>query len=278
MFKKSYHLTWPEGRRLRYVPVGDVHWDTPECDQPRVRRFVQWVQDQEAKGDKVVISGQGDYLDFGSPSERLKLVSSNLHETTNQKIDRMHLEDLLEFAYVLKPIKHTFLGLLTGHHHYIFATQGVAGDWQGRSSDKWLAHQLGCDYWGSGIAHIRLEFEHDLYLELLLWHGAGGAQTPGGRVQKRIRFAEIAPRAHIAVMGHDNAKLSYPRSGLDFKEGKIKRYVLGSGSFQRAYLEGEEAGYVERMALIPTDLGVVVVDVELEQRDGQWRVDYHVSN
>ena len=279
MVKRTYHIPLRPDQRLRYVPFGDVHWDTPECDRPRVKRFVKWVQEREAAGEMVRISGQGDYLDFGSPSERALLTSGKLHETTNAKLDRAHLRDLKELVEVLRPIKHTFLGLLTGHHEYVFTTRGVAGDWQGRSSDRWLAHELGCDYWGNGIAYIRMQFPpRNCKLDLLAWHGAGGAQTPGGRVQKRIRVSEIAPTAHIVVVGHDNAKLVYPRSGLDYDHGKIKRYVLGSGSFQRAYLEGEEAGYAERMGLIPADLGVVVVDIMLEQRGKQWRVDYHASS
>lgn len=277
MFKRAYPLTWKSGHRLRFVPLGDIHWDTEECDRPRLTRFVKWVLAQERKGDKVVIVGLGDYLDFGSPSER-RIVEGTLHETTNVKIDRVHMQDLNEFYRILQPIRHTFLGLLTGHHHYRFATKTIAGKWQGQSSDLWLADHLGCTYWGNGIAFIRFQFVHNLHLDVLLWHGAGGAQTPGGRVQKRIRVSEIAPGAHLVVTGHDNAKLVYPRSGLDFDFGKIKRYVMGSGSFQRAYLEGEEAGYAERMGLIPADLGVVVVDIELEKREGRWRVDYHASS
>ena len=203
--------------------------------------------------------------------------SGALHDTTNVKIDRAHLEDLREFVRLVTPIKHCFLGLLTGHHHYLFATQTAAGAWQGRSSDAWLAHQLGCDYWGTGVALIRLTFPHDQHLDVLLWHGGGGAQTYGGRVMRRIRAAEIAPTAHLVISGHDNAKMAVPRSGLDFDHGSIKRYVIGSGSFQRAYVEGTEAGYVEQRGLIPADLGVTVIDIGIEKRNGKYRIDYHCS-
>ena len=52
---------------------------------------------------------------------------------------------------------------------------------------------------------------------------------------------------------------------------------MGAGSFQRAYLEGSEAGFAERMGLVPADLGVTIIDIKIEQRHGRWRVDYHCS-
>lgn len=277
MFKTTYAIALKPGQRLRLVGLGDVHWDTVEHDRARFVRFIEWVQEREAQGDRVRIPGLGDYLDFGSPTERHTLTSGGLHETTSVTLDRAHLENLREFLRLLTPIKHCFLGLLTGHHHYLFATATAAGKWKGQSSDAWLADQFGCDYWGTGVAFFRLTFPHDLFLDVLCWHGGGGAQTPGGRVMKRIRAAEIAPTAHLVMTGHDNAKLAYPRSGLDFEQGHIKRYVIGTGSFQRAYGEGLEAGYAEQRGLVPADLGVTVVEIAIEKRNGRWRVDFHAS-
>lgn len=278
MFKRAYPIPLKPGQRLRLVALSDIHWDTPECDRARFIRFVRWVQEREQKHDEIVrIPGLGDYLDFGSYTERKALTTGDLHETTNVKIDRAHLTDLREFLHVVAPIKHCFLGLLTGHHHYLFATATGAGAYQGRSSDQWLADQLGCHYWGTGVALIRLQFPHRCHLDVLCWHGGGSAQTYGGRVMRRIRAAEIAPTAHLVISGHDNAKMAVPRSGLDYDHGSIKRYVIGSGSFQRAYGEGPEAGYAEQRGLIPADLGVTVVDIGVEKRNGRYRVDYHAS-
>lgn len=277
MLKRAYKIPLKENQRLRFVPIGDIHFDSVECDRERLARLVDWCVERERQGEQVRLMCLGDALDFGSPSERRALTAGDLHETTAAKFDRAHLADLAEFMAVMRPLRNHFLGLLTGHHEYLFGTRKGAGAWKGRSSDEWIAHHLGCDYWGNGVALIRLEFPHGLFLDVLAYHGSGGAQTPGGRVQKRIRVAEIAPTAHIVVTGHDNAKLVYPRSGLDFERGSIKRYVVGSGSFQRGYLEHEEAGYAERKGLVPADLGVAIIDIMIERRDGKWRTDYHVS-
>lgn len=204
MFKGAYHVPLKPGQLLRFIFFPDTHFDTPECDRDRLIRFVEWCVGRKKRGELVRLAGLGDALDFASPSERRLIASGLLHETTAIKFDRAHLEDLREFVAALKPIHADFIGLLTGHHEYLFATKAAAGKWKGRSSDEWLADQFGCDYWGNGVALFRLLFPHDLHLDLLGYHGSGGAQTAGGRVQKRIRVAEIAPAAHIVATAHDN--------------------------------------------------------------------------
>lgn len=278
MIRKAYPIPLKPGQLLYFIPIGDIHFDSLECDQDRLVSLVKWVRAKEKRGATVRLVGHGDYLDFASPSERRHLGTETLHETTSRSLDLFHLQNAKGLLAVLAPIKHTFLGLLSGHHNYRFVTKAAAGEFAGRTSDEWLAVQLGCDYLGTGASLYRLQFPHLLYLDVLSLHGAGGAQTPGGRVMKRIRFAEIAPTAHLVISGHDNAKLAYPRSGLDFDHGKIKRYVIGSGSFQRAYLDGDtEAGYAEQRGLVPADLGVTIVTIQVEKRQGEWRVDYHCS-
>lgn len=275
---KKFRIPVPleDGQTMHLVPIGDIHFDTDECDRPRLKRFVQWVEQHTAKGELVRLVGLGDYLDWKSPSERTRTRMD--HETTVQRNERDHLDWLKKFMRVVSPIKENFLGLVTGHHHHPFESVKTAGsEWIGRSSDEWICAQLGCAYWGSGVVFARLDFPHRLYLDMLLLHGNGGGQTYGARVQKRVRFAEIAPTAHLVISGHDNAKFAYPRSGLDFEHGAIKRYVIASGSFQRAYLEEGEPGYAEQMGLIPADLGVSIVTITTEKRKGKWRVDYHVS-
>ncbi len=277
MIKKTYVIPLKDKQTLLFIPVGDIHFDTDECDRPRFKRLVEWVQEKKKQGNLVRLVGLGDYLDFGSPSEQRKIVSADLHETTSKTLDKMMLAALAEFVSVVKPIGSDFLGLLSGHHRHWFGTQVPGKDWKGRNTDEWLSRVLGIDYLGAGLTFFRLRFPHALHLDVAANHGGGSAQTAGGRVMKRVRYSDVTPGAHITLSGHDNAKFVYPRSGIDFDNGMIKRYVVGTGSFQRAYLEGEEPGYAERMMLAPADLGVSVIKIEVEQRDGHWRVDYHVS-
>lgn len=278
MIKTSWRIPLREKQELLFVPIGDVHFDTDECDIERLERFVDWVVGQEKKGYMVRLLGIGDYLDLASPSNRRRIME--MYDTTRKTIDSIAVEEISRFVKLFRPIKHCFLGLLTGHHTHIFTSDKRSHGWAGKTSDQYIANQLGCpsysDHDRMSVVLGRMLLPHQTHLDILALHGSGGAQTPGGRVAKRIKYAEIAPTAHIVISGHDNAKLAYPRSGLDYEHGSIKRYVVGSGSFQRAYLEGH-TGYAEEMGLVPADLGVTVVRIGVEQRHGKWRVDYHCS-
>lgn len=287
MIRRTYYVPLKEGQTLFFAGLGDMHADTDSFDRVRFERFVSWLLRQEQQGNLVRLVGVGDYADLASTSERRHLGQEELHETTYDHIERHHLRTLKRIARMLRPIRHCLLGLLTGHHYYRFGRRRTAGpEWQGRSSDEWLAHQLGCDYLGTGSTLFRLAFHkgcpgrgcsHPLHLDVLALHGAGGAQTPGGRVQKRIRFAEIAPTAHLVMSGHDNARLGYPRSGLDYERGEVKRYVIGTGAFQRSYLDDEmEAGYAERAGLIPADLWPAVAMIWIDTYRGKRALEYYV--
>ena len=275
MFKRSYAIPIKPNQRCILIPIGDIHWDTEECDRDRLFELIEWIGQQEASGAVVRLVGLGDYLDFLSPSKRRLM--DEFYETSRRTIEEKVWDNLREFSSFVAPLRGHFLGLVTGHHVHRFGVEKISKEWVGRLSDEWISRQLRCDYWGDGVALIRLLLPHSQYLDVLVYHGSGGAQTPGGRVQKRMKFAEIAPTAHIVITGHDNAKLAYPRSGLDYEKGSIKRYVIGSGSFQRAYLPGAEAGYAEKGGLVPADLGVVTVNIQVIERKGRWRVDYHTS-
>lgn len=278
MIKTDWTVRLGESQDLLFVPIGDIHFDTDECDMDRVERFVEWVQKQEKRGSMVKLLGLGDYLDCASPSNRRRI--AEMYDTTRKSLDSIVIEECQKFIKLFKPIRHCFFGLLTGHHTHVFTSDKRSGGWAGRTSDQYLAHALGCpsysDHDRMAVVLARMRLPHNQHLDVFALHGSGGAQTPGGRVMKRIRYAEIAPTAHLVISGHDNAKLAYPRSGLDYEHGHIKRYVIGSGSFQRGYLEGQ-TGFAEQMGLVPADLGVTVVRINVEQRHGKWRVDFHAS-
>lgn len=278
MIRDTWRVRLADDQELLFVPIGDIHFGTDECDLERLERFIEWVIKQEERGRVVRMLGLGDYLDLASPSNRRRI--SEMYDSTRKSIDTLMLEDCQKFAKLFHPIRHCFLGLLTGHHTHVFTSDKRSKGYAGRTSDQFLADALGCrsytDHDRMAVVLSRMELPHHMHLDVLALHGSGGGQTPGSRVMKRIRYSEIAPTAHIVVSGHDNARLAYPRSGLDWERGEIKRYVIGSGSFQRGYLEGQ-TGYAEEAALIPADLGPPAVSIRVEQYRGKWSVDYRAT-
>ena len=277
MIKRSYRIPLQPEQELYLIPLGDVHYGSDECDVERLERLVQWAVRRKKKGALVRFLGLGDYFEKGSRTE--KRAMQDVHEGIKHSMDALMYGECQALLTLLAPLKGDFLGLLGGHHAHEFIGNKHSHGNGGKTVDQVLAAGLKSEVLGNPLsgALVRLQFPHALHLDIFAHHGGGGAQTPGGRVQKRMRIAEIAPTAHIVISGHDNAKFAYPRSGLDFEHGSIKRYVIGSGSFQRAYMETEGPSFAESLALIPADLGVSIVKIEIEERHGKWRVDYHAS-
>ncbi|MGH9876369.1 MAG: hypothetical protein ACRD5H_01920, partial [Nitrososphaerales archaeon] len=84
--------------------------------------------------------------------------------------------------------------------------------------------------------------------------------------------------ANWYVMGHDDEKCVYPLEALQADKSYLKQYFSGSGSFQRGYNIGRtQASYVEKLLLTPNALGVVICTVEIQERHGMLKLDYHLS-
>src|SRR3972149_8334872 len=111
MIRKQIKIPLNEGQQLLLVPIGDIHWDTEECDQERASRFVQWVKRQEHRGAIVRIIGMGDYLDFASPSERYKIASADLHDGSYVTLDKERLDRGGGVYSGIKAIRQRFFGV-----------------------------------------------------------------------------------------------------------------------------------------------------------------------
>jgi len=289
------------------IAIGDIHYSSEkDCDRVRFKGLMNWAQDQESHGAQVFFIGTGDYNEMPSPSERAALVAAKggygLHDTTLEKLDEFMEDMTLEFYEVVKPMSHGFLGLLTGHHYYIYAS----GKNRGVRTDEHLAKLIGCPYLGD-MAVVTLRLKHkavvdskasnvlriesenildfDIPFSLMAMHGYGSGRTIGAQMTKRIRMAEVMEGLDLYVMGHDNNKAIIPREPLklnpDSPDGVSyhKQYFIGAGSFQRGYRMGTPyGGYVEQLALAPAQLGVNIVCLRVEEKNGKYRLDYHVSS
>lgn len=286
MIRTKYKAPLKDGQALHIVPMGDIHYNTKECDKERFHRAVEWCGKQIKKGDDIAIIGLGDYNDSLSPSERASLVSSNrgfgLHETTLEAIDEMAQEQVNTIGKIFKPLAGYAAGLLDGHHFMVFSGVAPKGI-RGRSNTEALCSILStskreCPYLGK-MGWIDIYCGDDCHLQVLAAHGYGGARTAGARLIKRVRMAEVA-RCDLFLMGHDNEKMAKASQVLDFVSDKYisrKQVFCGTGSFQRAYLLGAEGGYVEELLLPPADLGLTITEVRKEKRGGRWRLDWHTS-
>ena len=273
-------------QKLFIVPVGDIHWNSKDCDRERFLNLVQWAVKKKKRGHLVKFVGMGDYNDTLSTSERQVLIAAKggqgFHDSTYDELDNLSKSISDTFLKAVEPIKHDFLGLVEGHHFMQFQTK--ESGYLGKTNTEYLCDKLGCDYYGT-TAKISLSFPPSKEkLRLLVHHGFGSGNTLGGSLVKRQRVGNSFPDVNIILLGHDHRKVvgldqgivDDPRSkdGLD----TIKRYYIGTGSFLKGYIDGNTKGsYIEEKLMPPAELGVIIIGVGLEKKFNRYRLDYHAS-
>ena len=121
----EYELHFKRGDRITIVPFGDVHRSTKRCSEAKWKEFLYNMESRIALGENLYLLGMGDYDDFMSAGERIKIQNADLHETTEEKIDEVldrHVNILvreLEFA------KGRIIGLIEGNHHGKYFQSGI---------------------------------------------------------------------------------------------------------------------------------------------------------
>lgn len=284
MIRKQINYSLKPGQSLFISPFNDIHYNTEECDRERFHRYIQWGVNQKKKGNLIVGIGLGDYNDTLSPSERAALVSAKggygLHETTLREIDKLIESQTLAFSKAVWPWKGDIAMLLEGHHYSCYSGVYPNKKLKGGTTTEHLCSLLQATY-GGQLGILDIHFGHGLRLRVVATHGYGGARTPGARVIKRVRMNEVY-EGDLYLMAHDNTKMAISDNVLSHDpNGKFisrKRTYCGVGSFQKAYPDATaQGGYVEAIMLPPSDLGAVITEVRVEEREGKWRLDWHTS-
>ena len=259
-------------------PFGDIHRSAPNCDIERWLEFLNW-----AKGKRrAYFLGMGDYDDFASGSERLILGDKRLHDSTLTTLDGLYETHTIRFHNEIKFMGDRLIGLIEGNHFGEFQS--------GITTTQYLAQKMKTKYLGVS-AFIRLVFKHktrhsSTAIDIWAHHGKGGSRKVGGSLN-RVEDMLLAANADVYLMGHDHRKsCSYvptmelaatSRGGL--KLHQKKKLIARTGSFLKGYIPGKKS-YVADMALNPTDLGVIKIELTPrlrgDRRDTQY-IDIHTS-
>lgn len=262
-----YVIPFEEWNVPIYVyPIGDIHWESSLCSH---EKFDEWCNERRkdiAEGKKVYFLGMGDYADFASTSERVKLDSPTMHEGTvedNLQALAQHRSD-----QILKKLdfmtKENTIGLLEGNHYFV-----LKGN---ITTTQYMCSQRSLNYLGL-TAYIRIVFENKAHGESIalktFWHhGRGGGRTLGASVKHVADLSDIFPSCDIYGMGDDHKKWTYSTSRLD--EGRsldihgkpiVKEkptLLVRTGGFLRGYVPGKES-YIAKKAFPPTGLGTVMI-------------------
>lgn len=279
------------------MPVGDTHYEgggpRDNCDLDRFQRHLEWGMKHGA-----YFLGMGDLLEVASPSNRQALIKADLYDSVQDMIEDVGNTQLERFKQIIKGTEGQWLGLLEGHHFYVFE--------DGTTSDTRLCQFLKAPFLGN-CAFVRLLFTQPTTSEnrtiqtskgrvisragCTIWchHGTGGGRLTSAPLNL-LEHVIKAFDADIYLIGHQHKKVAAPldRVYVDWKAKPPKirhrRIIIGcTGGFLLGYKQGSErrgraqGTYVEKRLLNPTALGGLVIYIRPRHEPGRYHLDLSVE-
>lgn len=277
--KHEFHIDFDEYNEPIYLfPFGDIHRSAPNCDVERWLEFLEWAKSKK----RAYFLGMGDYDDFVSGSERLVLNKRGLHESTVQTLEGVYETHTIRLWNEIKFMNGKLIGLIEGNHYGEFES--------GITTTQYLAQKMKCKYLGVN-SFIRLVFKQKArnttnVLDIWAHHGKGGARKVGGSLN-RVEDMLFAANADIYLMGHDHKKscsyvptMELSGQGNSLRLVQKKKLIARTGSFLKGYVDDKKS-YVADMALNPTDLGLIKIELtprrKMEGKRDITYIDIHTS-
>lgn len=228
--------------------------------------------------------GGGDYADFIGYDDGKRFDPDSVSEQLSVRdLGRLGKRSVEIVRDKFAPIKDKCLGLLLGNHEKQYQRAHKQEDLH-----AWLCEELGVPNLGYcalfDIAFCRnarakaprlmpeglAEKNHSETFRVFAHHGAGYAQTPGGKLNRLIHFMH-AFDADIYFCGHvhDQVGKRQVQLGANSACNKLIQHVrLGviSGSYLRTYSQGT-CSYGEQRGYAPTTLGAAWVAITPDKRE-----------
>ena len=251
------------GKPHRFWPIGDIHFGARGCDKERLQATVRAIADDP----HARWVGMGDYFD-------MILADDKRFDPTDFDPD-MEIADLGDAGNVaveigrteFGPIRDKCLGLLMGNHEkkggkgVSIIVKALCGK-----------HALNVPFLGyCAIFDIiyyrtgRWPAQHGL--RIAAHHGAGAAQTPGGKLNRVKRFSQSFD-ADIYLYGHIHARLDDESVTLGADKDCLKlveesKIIISTGTYLRTYAHSADgaSGYGEVKQYDPTPLGSPCIEI-----------------
>ena len=253
-----------QGEVITLAPIGDIQYTGRDhAVSSKLTKHLKRCQDLNA-----YYFGTGDYVDFASPSNRLRIGHADLYDNAQQIIDDT-AKRLVQGVYedYLKPTAGRWLGMVSGHHYYSYS------DGSG-STDTDLADLLHCPLTES-LMVIRVLFVSEDerrtgHVDVWVHHGSGSGTASA--IETKLRKQAQHWPCDVFVQGHTTSRFArpIPRMKLFFERSEpVWRdqdiWLISAGGWSRAYQEGL-TDYVERGAMPPTALGAPLITIIPEWR------------
>lgn len=247
--KVTIHLDRKFDGVFYLVPIGDIHRLNAASSDSVLDETVDWIASRE----HARWIGMGDYADFiGYRDSRFDPTVVD-KAVPVCKLGQIGKEGVESVRRSLSPISDQCIGMLEGNHERKYEEYN---DCQDLTAD--MCASMGVQYLTySCFQELEFVYKRDRYTYTIrAHHGAGYAQTKGGKMNKLKQFAQQT-NAEITLMGHLHDIISYPQIELWTDGTRIRervRLALMTGTFLKTY-EQDITTYGEVKAYDPAPLG-----------------------
>jgi len=261
----------------------DGHLGNKGCDKKRMMRDLKEIESDPFS----FWIGGGDYADYITPNDR-RWDSGSIDDSIFKMSDLGRIGEAMteKVAALFTPIKNKCLGLVFGNHE---------DKYMSLENQQGLHHNL-CKHLGvpdlGYSAFIDIVFvrspsrkppmllpdrpEGNCFTQrLYVHHGAGGATTPGGKLNRLIKFMDSF-EADIYMIGHVHDQVVIKRPILTANEAcnhiqERTRIGMITGTYLRTYTQNV-TGYGEKKGYAPVPLGAVYVEVIPSKKEVYARI------
>lgn len=258
-------------------PIGDVHETSTNHDKERYQAFLAECRAHDTPHTYYIL--MGDEHDYASWTERKKMQTAGLHDSTLRNLDQHSLAACKKTVADYEFARGRILGSLQGNHYWQFVEDDEEGGeyFAGQTSTEWICEHLGCKWLGA-VAFVRLtvqtqpESSKRLSIDIVAAHGVkAGGKLLGTSINQVEDLKAVFPEADIYLMAHNHQRGALPSAvmvarsagaGLCIRE---KRQWFGrTGSFLKGYV-AEKSSYIVQRIARAAELGTIVFKIELHR-------------
>jgi len=277
---KKFILHPSRSDQIKLVYFSDLHWMAKACTEKEVMRTRNEIRDDP----NTFWIGGGDYGEFIGFGDTKRFdpdaVAEHVRVADLARLGKKTYEAIRD---IFEPIKHKCLGLIVGNHEKQYMRRQQQEDLHG-----WLCTELDVTDLGYScfmdVVFVRTRKvrkptlraktvsdpnTHSESFRIFCHHGAGAAQTKGGKINRLTAFMRNFD-ADIYFMGHIHDQLGCKIQMLTANTACTKirnRSKIGvvSGSYLKTYAQGVTS-YAEQKGYEPVTLGAAHVVIVPDTR------------
>lgn len=246
---------------FKLIPLGDVHYGNRGCNKKLFETAVAQIAKQP-NTYTILMGDMCEAINYRDPRFAPECIDGSF---SIENLDRLFQIQCEYVINTLMPIRHKIIGIHEGNHeikvrsHNHFDMTGCMAKALGIKNLRSVAWTC-LKFYRSKTSVYRI-FIHSL-------HGAGGATTLAGIINKMRNIAEGMSNSRIILMGHTHkafAQFLDPRLHVRYRHRKMVLdaeaiIIANTGSFLKGYCEGTTS-YVEQKGLRPIDLGTICIKI-----------------